>query len=122
MRHHGRMPSAHRRHELLDELIEELRAEGRDVEPGTLFRRPAIRTRGAAVAFLGAGDRLLVKLPEARIAELIEQGRVDEVTMGMRTLREWAVVPCESDDATETAAVLPLLLESLDFVRPDGGR
>ncbi|MET1051842.1 MAG: hypothetical protein ABWX65_04300 [Mycetocola sp.] len=90
------------------------------VEVGTMFRSPGIRTGSTIVAFLGSADRLIVKLPRARAVELVERGRVEFVTMGARTMREWVAVPASADPASTEAEWLSFAREALQYVRhPD---
>jgi hypothetical protein len=62
-------------------------------------------------AFTRADESGALKLPEARIAELVTDGEIRHLTMGKRTMREWVVVP---DIAAQ--GNLPLLLEAKAYV------
>jgi hypothetical protein len=44
-------------------------------------------------AFTRKDESAALKLPEARIAELIADGEIRHLTMGERTMREWVVIP-----------------------------
>lgn len=104
-----------------DELIEELAAhchvQNAEAEIGSMFRRPALRYRGAVFAFMGFDDELLVKLPAGRIAELETAGIAEQVSMGKKTMREWAVVPALEPGATGISETWgELLLEAHGFV------
>jgi hypothetical protein len=44
-------------------------------------------------AFTRPDESAALKLPEARITELITGGEMHHLTMGKRTMREWVVVP-----------------------------
>jgi len=44
-------------------------------------------------AFTRADESGALKLPEARITELVNDGEIRHLVMGKRTLREWVVVP-----------------------------
>ncbi|GAA1481034.1 hypothetical protein GCM10009624_14740 [Gordonia sinesedis] len=97
--------------DLLDEIRERL-SRTRPVVAGTMFRSPALRVNDDAFAFLGRGGRLIVKLPAHRIADLAADGAVRNVTMGRRTMREWAEVL----DGPDIDHWLPRCTEALDFV------
>ena len=44
-------------------------------------------------AFTRPDESAALKLPEARIAELIANGEIRHLIMGKRTMREWVVIP-----------------------------
>jgi hypothetical protein len=44
-------------------------------------------------AFTRADESGALKLPEARIAELVNDGEIRHLVMGKRTMREWVIVP-----------------------------
>lgn len=99
------MPPSREVQELLHEIARALQDDG-PVAVGTMFRSPALRTGKKVVAFLGSrsGDSLILKLPRARAAALMEDGTAGPVTIGKRTMREWIEVPAGADiDATRTA-------------------
>jgi hypothetical protein len=62
-------------------------------------------------AFTRADDSAALKLPEARIAELILEGEMYNLIMGKRTMREWVVVPNIMEPGN-----LPLLIEAKAYV------
>ena len=102
--------------DLLQEIAGRLSALGQ-VEHTTMFNRPGLRTAAKVVLFLGADDRLMLKLPLTRVTELVEQGAVERVTIGNRTLREWVEVPAvEGDDAAHELC-LELASEAFVYVR-----
>jgi TfoX/Sxy family transcriptional regulator of competence genes len=102
--------------ELLHDLAGELSTLG-PVEVGTMFRSPGIRTGGTIVAFLGSGDRLIVKVPRERALELISNGTAAQVTMGTREMREWVEVPFRPQLVDETRTLwLRLAREAFDYV------
>ena len=111
------MPRSQKAQELLDALLVELQADGGDAEIGTMFRSPAIRSRGKIVAFLSFSDSLILKLPEERIAELVDAEVVEPVTMRERTMREWASIPIADDHDEAVDTCLPHAREALAFVR-----
>jgi len=75
------------------------------VERSTMMGLPCLRIHGA---FFACCDRrtgdLLVKLPEARVDELIAAGRGHAFAPAGRRFREWAAVPPERWRALEAAA------------------
>jgi|GEM_PF-1402280 len=62
-------------------------------------------------AFTRADESGALKLPEARIAELVTDGEIRHLTMGKRTMREWVVVPDIAAPGN-----LPLLFEAKAYV------
>ena len=62
-------------------------------------------------AFTRADDSAALKLPEARIAELMAEGEMYNLIMGKRTMREWVVVPNIMEPGN-----LPLLIEAKAYV------
>lgn len=85
------------------------------VEEGTMFGFAPIRVRGSFVAMPGRTfGGMVVKLPAARVAELIESGLGAAVAPAGRPFREWVAV----DDQ----ALWPGLIdESLSFAEGAGG-
>ncbi len=75
-------------------LAEPLLAERPSVTRSTMMGLPCLRVDGA---FFASWDRktgaLLVKLPEARVDELVESGRAESFAPAGRRFREWAAVP-----------------------------
>jgi len=107
--------------ELLHEIAAGLSSAG-PVELGTMFHNPGIRTGTKIVAFIGADDRLIVKVPRVRALELIDEGRAAALSMGRRTMREWVEVPPGDDlhtaDPSKTLENWSALTrESFDYVR-----
>jgi hypothetical protein len=66
------------------------------VEQSTMMGMPCLRINGA---FFASCDRktgdLLVKLPEARVDELVEVSRAASFAPAGRRFREWAAIPPE---------------------------
>ncbi|MFF5227779.1 hypothetical protein [Dactylosporangium sp. NPDC000521] len=77
---------------------------------GRMLGSPALRTGGRCYAF-AAGDDLIVKLPAARVAELVAAGtgRPCSPRPG-RPMREWVRVPLDLSD------VLSYVVEARTFV------
>jgi hypothetical protein len=76
---------------MFDRVVQDF-ASDPEVEHGTMFRSPGLRVGGKIFAFLGHDARLIVKLPRARVLELIAAGVAHEVTMGTRSMREWIAI------------------------------
>jgi hypothetical protein len=62
-------------------------------------------------AFTRADESGALKLPEARIAELVNDGEIRHLVMGKRTMREWVIVPDIAAPGN-----LPLLFEAKAYV------
>lgn len=87
------------------------------VTGSTMMGLPCLRLSGA---FFAAWDRrtgdLLVKLPAARVTDLVDAGRAHPFAPAGRRFREWASVP--PGPRTTWAALLD---EAFDHVRADEG-
>jgi hypothetical protein len=83
-----------------------------DVDEGRLFSANGLTTNGKIFAMLTRGDRITVKLPADRCAELVAAGRGVPFEAGGRQMREWVSLtdPSEKD-------ALALAEEALDFLR-----
>ncbi len=110
---------------LFRELAEPLLAEGL-AEEGTIMGFPCLRAPGGAFLAMAApapvpsatagrrtGD-LIVKLPRARVDELIASGAGDPFAPAGRPFREWARIP-----GRDVALWRALLAEALAFVAGD---
>ena len=62
-------------------------------------------------AFTRPDESAALKLPEARIAELIADGEIRHLVMGKKTMREWVVIPNIAAPGN-----LSLLLEAKTYV------
>lgn len=86
------------------------------VERSTMMGLPCLRAHGA---FFASCDRrtgdLLVKLPEARVDQLVAAGRAQTFAPAGRRFRQWAAVPPEHSRTWKR-----LISEALAFV--DGNR
>ena len=67
-----------------------------------MFRSPGLRVAGKIFAFLGRGDRLIVKVPRQRAEAAVASGAAEPVTMGQRTMKEWVAFPAVATDASAT--------------------
>ncbi len=101
---------------LLHEIAERLGAGGQ-IEIGTMFRSPGLRTGTKIFAFLGRADRLIVKLPRERVIALVEGGGAEPVTMGSRTMREWVAIDPDADPQSTLETWTAMAREALLFVR-----
>ena len=66
---------------------------------------------GKVFCFVTRDGGLAIKLPEPRIAPLLESGDARPLRMGQRTMREWVVVP-----ESASAATVHLLRDAKAFV------
>lgn len=85
-----------------DALFVEVTAELRErpgVDTGPMLHTTALRIDEKAFAFVGQGDRLIVKLPAERCRDLVAAHDATPLRMGARVMREWVAVPL-GDDAT----------------------
>jgi hypothetical protein len=73
--------------------------ERNDVTRSTMMGLPCLRVNGKFVAAFdrGSGD-LLIKVPAARVDQLIAAGDGGEVAPAGRRFREWAAIPAEAVD------------------------
>jgi hypothetical protein len=78
---------------------------------GVDFGHGCLMVDNKIFAFTRSDESAALKLPEARIAELIVDGEMQHLTMGKRTMREWIVVP-----NIIVPGNLPLLLEAKAYV------
>ena len=79
---------------------------------GTKFGHGSLHVGDKIFAFARTDESAAVKLPEARIAELIASGgEMHLLQMGKRTMREWLVVP-----NIATPENLKLLREAMAYV------
>ena len=97
------------------ELIEELQLEDPRVEEGTIMGGRCARVAGeflGLVDFKGSG--LVVKLPKARVQELIDEGVGQPFAPAGKVFREWVSIP--QRDRRHWRA---LLREGIAFVAPN---
>ena len=95
-------------------LIEELQLEDPRVEEGTIMGGRCARVAGeflGLVDFKGSG--LVVKLPKARVQELIDQGIGEPFAPAGKVFAEWVSIP-----ARDRRRWRSLLREGIAFVAP----
>jgi len=83
-----------------------------DVSVGRMFGSEGYSVRAKLFAFVATGGDLVVKLPEARIAEL----DLAPMVMRGRPMREWAVVPFARGD--EWGGIAAEALGFVDEITP----
>jgi hypothetical protein len=94
------------------QLAEELGRRMPGCVVGTKFGHGSLHVGDRIFAFARPDESAVLKLPEARIAELIASGgEMHLLQMGPRTMREWLVVPNAA--ATEN---MKLLREAMAYV------
>jgi len=94
------------------QLAEELGRRIPGCVVGTKFGHGSLHVGDRIFAFARPDESAVLKLPEARIAELIaSDGEMHLLQMGPRTMREWLVVPNAA--VTEN---LKLLREAMAYV------
>ena len=84
-----------------------------------MFGSNGLRWGGKFFAFLGGDGELIIKLPAADAAALVEAGRATAIKTGRHTTREWVGVPIE-DSSGGRQAWRDLLAASHDFVSGAG--
>lgn len=99
-----------RAHEIFDPIAAELLTRP-GVDIGPMFGSEGLRIRTKVFAFVGYRGALVVKLPSARIDDLVAEGTAERMVMRDRPLREWAFLPLESG-----ASWGPLIHEAFTFV------
>jgi hypothetical protein len=92
-------------------------AKDRDVTPpgkGKGFGSSALKVKGKIFAMISSKDEFVVKLPGARIAELIDAGHAKYFDAGRgKPMKEWAAI------IGGERLWLPLAKEARDFVAGD---
>lgn len=98
--------------ELFWSLAAELSADDPRVVEGTIMGGRCLRVGKeflGLVSFKGGG--LVVKLPRARVAELIEAGTGEPVAPAGKVFKEWVMIP-----EMDRKLWKKLMLEGVDFV------
>ena len=96
------------------ELIEELQLEDTRVEEGTIMGGRCARVSGEFLGLVGfKGSGMVVKLPKARVAELIEQGHGQPFAPAGKVFKEWVAIPKRDRRRWRS-----LLREGVAFVAP----
>ena len=100
-------------HEQFWELAEPHLASGRLVE-GTMMGQQCLRTartNGFVASIERSTGNVVLKLPKARVAEMVDDGTGLSFAPGGKVFREWVAVPDIDEDTWST-----LLEASIDFV------
>ncbi|GAA2614466.1 hypothetical protein SMC26_24270 [Actinomadura fulvescens] len=107
------MPDSPTAQELFDELAAEQLARP-DISRGKMLQSDSLRLNGKSFAFVSK-ERLFLKVPAARVNELVGLGEGENCELGGRRMREWVVVPATGspEDRTRWRA---LLAESAAFI------
>ena len=72
------------------------------VERGTMMGLPCLRWNGRFFASMDAKTKdLIVKLPEARVAEIIASGRGQVFAPSRRPFREWVAISTPDEETWE---------------------
>ncbi|WP_214323891.1 hypothetical protein [Nonomuraea sediminis] len=93
--------------ELFDDLMQEYLIRPA-VSTGRMLHAEGLKVNGKFFAFVSQ-DRLILKLPAARVTALVTDGEAHIFTSGNRKMREWVAI-------TTQASWEPLLAESYTFV------
>lgn len=99
---------------LYDELAATLLARP-GVTPGRILSAEALTIGGKVFAFL-TRNRLVVKVPEVRVAELIAAGTAAHLAMPGRVMREWIEVPVGATSEATRRTWRALMDEAADYV------
>ena len=103
---------------LFDDVSRRLVHDDPDVEKAHMFNSDGLKTRTNGKFFATvSGERLLVKLPAARVAELVTAGAGQPFHSGGRLMREWVLL--EPRDEASCAAYVD---EAHGFVAAKRGR
>lgn len=95
------------RQQLAAELAKKISGSTADIDRG----HGCLMTGNKIFAFTRPDESAALKLPEARIAQLLLDSELRQMVMGKRTMRQWIVVP-----NIDTPLNLKLLLEARDYV------
>ena len=93
--------------------ISSILKEVSNVTVGQHLNRLNFKVGNKVFAFVNR-ERLVIKLPEETIMKLKKAGAAEQLVMGKRAMREWAVIKHKSPD--DYKQDLGLLKEAIDFV------
>ena len=100
--------------EVFWELIDELRVQDPRIEEGTIMGGRCARVAGEFLALVDFKDSgMVVKLPRARVDELIAQGAGRSFAPAGKVFREWVSIPRRDRRRWRS-----LLREGVAFVAP----
>lgn len=87
--------------------------EAPDVEQGTMMGSRCLRVGGEFACMVDTRNgQLIVKLPAARVLELIDEGATEPFAPAGRTFKEWTAVLGDTPEAWA-----PLIEEAIAFAR-----
>ncbi|WP_132991629.1 hypothetical protein [Gordonia zhaorongruii] len=99
-----------RAHDVFDPICDDLfRRPGVDLGP--MFGVEGVRIRGKVFAFVSYDGTVVVKLPSARIDDLVDDGVGERMVMSGRAMREWMHA-----DQTQTEYWPRLVEDALTYV------
>ena len=109
------MPTAS--HEVYAEVARRVLARHPGDEEGRMLNAPGLKAGGKVYAFAGGDGDVIVKLPAARVTELVGSGEGQPCSPRPgRPMREWVVVP-----AADLGRCLAYVLEARGFVSGSAG-
>ncbi|MEV4013734.1 MmcQ/YjbR family DNA-binding protein [Nonomuraea angiospora] len=99
--------------ELYDDLVTEQLVRP-EVSMGRMLHSEGLKVNGKVFAFFSKDQRVVLKLPAARAAELLDEGTADEMVMAARRMREWVALRTPDEEVwrgllTEAAAYVESL-------------
>ncbi len=84
-----------------------------DAEQSTMMGKRCLRYKGQFFTMMfEREDALIVKVPESRVLELIQEGIGREFNFTKKKFKEWAVIPKGYEDQYEN-----LMLEALHYAK-----
>lgn len=108
-----------RAHEIFDPIADRYLTRP-DVDIGPMFGSQGLRVRGKVFAFVGHLGGLVVKVPEARASELVDEGAAERMVMKDRPMREWLTVGVAGADRWD--GLIAEAFAYLDEITPQPGR
>jgi hypothetical protein len=103
-------------HDLLEDIAPPFLSRP-GVDWGPMFGSTGLRVRGKVFAVATHSGALMVKVPQARAAQLRDTGTVSPVVMAGRTMREWVSMPVAAG-AQAWCALVEEAYSYLDSITP----
>jgi hypothetical protein len=97
--------------DLYDELTDDLLYDPA-IGRSTMMGYPCVRLAGRFLASYDNAGRLVVKLPEDRVVELVQAGTAEQFAPAGKVFREWVAIATVDRDLWQT-----LLTEAVTFAR-----